>query len=151
VRAASTPSIQWWCRDYITEHKKQTMAFIFFMWAWKLQKYLAIFFHKFYNNITFFIIMCNDTSDILVSVTYSSNILSRHIWLAFTATSVKSVTLSLVPISPLSNGNNCILSHKVLMSTNLLSPYAPWPVSANSSLSVLEHMTWVLSMLCRRM
>jgi hypothetical protein len=79
--------------------------------------------------------MCNDASNVPVTVAHS-NILSGTYWLDWTAISVKPVTLTLVPISSLSDDNKYILSSEVLMGTNLRWLCAPGIVLAHCRLYV---------------
>lgn len=57
---SSTPYIHWWCCDYtqnMNEEKKYGSCL--FLGSWKCQNVLAFSFHKFYKDITFFIIICS--------------------------------------------------------------------------------------------
>jgi hypothetical protein len=51
-----------------TEHEQGEYGIYILLVAFSL--------HTFYKNITFFVIMCSDASDVTITVVYSSNILS---------------------------------------------------------------------------
>jgi hypothetical protein len=74
----STPSTQWW-RQYCKQVTyKAIWQFTSLCLAKKMWNYLTPPSpHKFYKNITFFSIMCDDTPNVPVTVVHSNNLICR--------------------------------------------------------------------------